>query len=166
MRGSFEVSVRDIIQKASSSLLVGGDYDITKACNNPFALRGADGDTAAGSEAGSAIESSAKTLLSQHIHSSPSRKSRDFDAFSQHLISSSIFAPSYTEDEYAMYDEAAEPTVTQTPHHLEIDIRDDQIWMAAKACFARKGFSHALVVFTVSGVIINTLSTYLDYLLR
>jgi hypothetical protein len=166
MRGTFEVSVRDIIQKASSSLLVGGDYDVTKAfMSNPFALRGADGDTAAGSEAGSAMKSSAKTLLSQHIHSSQNRKSRDFDASQQH-VSPSLFAPSYTEDEYAMYDEAAEPTVTQTPHHLEIDIRDDQIWMSAKACFARKGFSHALVVFTVSGVIINTLSTYLDYLIR
>lgn len=38
--------------------------------------------------------------------------------------------------------------------------------MAAKACFARKGFSHAMVVFTVAGVIISTLSTYLDYLVR
>jgi hypothetical protein len=46
------------------------------------------------------------------------------------------------------------------------DIRDDQIYLAAKACFRRKGFAHALVVFTVSGVIINTLSTYLDYLVR
>jgi len=68
-------------------------------------------------------------------------------------------------DEIA-YVEGAEPTVTQTPHHLEIDIRDDQILLAAKACFARKGFSHALVVFTVSGIVINTLSTYLDYLVR
>lgn len=49
---------------------------------------------------------------------------------------------------------------------LFADIRDDQIFQAAKACFARKGFAHALVVFTVAGVIINTLSTYLDYLVR
>lgn len=168
MRGTFEVSVRELMQKASSSLLVSGDYDVTKACiNNPFALRGVDGDTAAGSVAGSsAIETSAKTLLSQHIISSPNRRSRALDASSQQRISSSIFAPSYTEDEYAMYDEIAEPTITQTPHHLEINIRDDQIWLAAKACFARKGFSHALIVFTVAGVIINTLSTYLDYLVR
>jgi MFS family permease len=124
MRGTFEVSVRDLIQRASSSLLVGGDYDITKACtNNPFALRGEDGDAAGGSVAGiSAVEASAKTLLSQHIHSSPNRKSRTrFDSTSlQQQLSSSLFAPSYTEDEFAMYDELAEPTITQTPHHLEI----------------------------------------------
>jgi hypothetical protein len=124
MRGTFEVSVRDLIQRASSSLLVGGDYDVTKACTkNPFALRGEDGDAAGGSVAGiSAAEASAKTLLSQHIHSSPNRKSRTrLDSTSlQQQLSSSLFAPSYTEDEFAMYDELAEPTITQTPHHLEI----------------------------------------------
>ncbi|EED93428.1 hypothetical protein THAPSDRAFT_268737 [Thalassiosira pseudonana CCMP1335] len=49
----------------------------------------------------------------------------------------------------------------------EISVRDlIQLLLAAKACFARKGFSHALVVFTVAGGVINTLSTYLDYLVR
>ena len=122
MRGTFEVSIRDLIQRASSSLLVGGDYDVTKACvSNSFALRGKDGDAAGGSVAGSsAIETSAKTLLSQHIHSSPNRRFRDRDSSMQEHLSPSIFAPSYTEDEYAVYDETAEPTVTQTPHHLEI----------------------------------------------
>lgn len=51
-------------------------------------------------------------------------------------------------------------------HETSVDIRDDQVLLAAKACFARKGFSHALVVFTVAGGVINTLSTYLDYLVR
>ena len=122
MRGTFEVNIRDIIQRASSSLLVGGDYDVTKACvNNSFALRGKDGDAAGGSVAGSsAIENSAKTLLNQHIRSSPHRRIHDQDASIQQHLSPSIFAPSYTEDEYAIYDETAEPTVTQTPHHLEI----------------------------------------------
>jgi ABC-type multidrug transport system fused ATPase/permease subunit len=59
-----------------------------------------------------------------------------------------------------------EPTLTQTPHHLEIDIRDDQIFLAAKACFQRKGFSHCLVAFSCVGIVINVLSTYLDYLVR
>ena len=122
MRGTFEVSVRELLQKASSSLLVGGDYDVTKSCtNNPFALRGKDGDTAAGSVSGTsnAMETSAKTLLSQHISASPNRKARNLNESMQHDLSRVVFAPSYTEDEYA-YDEGAEPTVTQTPHHLEI----------------------------------------------
>jgi hypothetical protein len=67
--------------------------------------------------------------------------------------------PSYIE-------EFAEPTLTLTDHHLDINIRDDQIILSARACFARPGFVHALVVFTVSGIVINTLSTYMDYLVR
>ncbi|OEU12706.1 MFS general substrate transporter [Fragilariopsis cylindrus CCMP1102] len=34
------------------------------------------------------------------------------------------------------------------------------------ACMIRPGFSHALAAFTVSGIVINTLSTYMDYLVR
>ena len=118
MRGTLEVSVRDLINKASSSLLVGGDYDVTKACVNPFAFRGVDGDAAGGSIAGSsnAMEASAKTLLSQHIHSSPERKFHP----TQQGMPPSIFAAQYTEDEYEFYVDGAEPTMTQTPHHLEI----------------------------------------------
>jgi hypothetical protein len=63
-------------------------------------------------------------------------------------------------------DEGAEPVLTMTPHHLEIAIRDDQIWLSTRACLARPGFIHALVSFTVSGIIINTLSTFMDYLVR
>ena len=63
-------------------------------------------------------------------------------------------------------DEGAEPILTITPHHLDIDIRDDQVIRSLKACFARKGFMHALVAFTASGIVINTLSTYMDYLVR
>ncbi|KAL3807415.1 hypothetical protein ACHAXA_009477 [Cyclostephanos tholiformis] len=33
-----------------------------------------------------------------------------------------------------------------------------------KACFRRRGFSHCVVAFTTSGIIINTLSTFMDYL--
>jgi hypothetical protein len=63
-------------------------------------------------------------------------------------------------------DEGAEPILTITPHHLDIDIRDDQVIRSLKACFARQGFIHALVAFTASGIVINTLSTYMDYLVR
>ena len=61
-------------------------------------------------------------------------------------------------------DEGAEPIVTITPHHLDIDIRDDQVFLSIRACLSRAGFIHALVAFTVSGIVINTLSTYMDYL--
>jgi len=61
-------------------------------------------------------------------------------------------------------DEGAEPILTQLDHHLDIDIRDDQIVQQFKACFARKGFAHCIVAFTTSGIIVNTLSTFMDYL--
>lgn len=63
-------------------------------------------------------------------------------------------------------DEGAEPVITMTPHHLDIDIRDDQVLLSIRACLSRPGFMHALVAFTVSGIVINTLSTYMDYLVR
>lgn len=63
-------------------------------------------------------------------------------------------------------DSGAEPLLMITPHHLDIDIRDDQIILSTRACLARPGFIHALVSFTVSGIVINTLSTYMDYLVR
>jgi len=47
---------------------------------------------------------------------------------------------------------------------LDINIRDDQVLRSLRACFAREGFIHALVSFTVSGIVINTLSTYMDFL--
>lgn len=56
--------------------------------------------------------------------------------------------------------------ITITPHHMDIDIRDDQIILSTRACLARPGFIHSLVCFTVSGIVINTLSTFMDYLVR
>ena len=70
-------------------------------------------------------------------------------------------------DEYAPFagdDEGVEPIMTQLDHKLDIDIRDDQLIQQVKACFRRKGFAHCVVAFTTSGIIINTLSTYMDYL--
>ena len=87
--------------------------------------------------------------------------------------------PPYPQDPYARMmmnmaggngvyngDEGAEPVLRQTPHHLDIDIRDDQVIRSIRACFRRPGFIHALVAFTVSGIVINTLSTFMDYLVR
>eukprot|EP00531_Pseudo-nitzschia_arenysensis_P017597 CAMPEP_0116151906 /NCGR_PEP_ID=MMETSP0329-20121206/20361_1 /TAXON_ID=697910 /ORGANISM="Pseudo-nitzschia arenysensis, Strain B593" /LENGTH=1276 /DNA_ID=CAMNT_0003648579 /DNA_START=268 /DNA_END=4098 /DNA_ORIENTATION=+ len=63
-------------------------------------------------------------------------------------------------------EEGAEPIVTVSNNHLDIDIRDDQVIRSLHACMIRQGFSHALAAFTVSGIVINTLSTYMDYLVR
>ena len=61
-------------------------------------------------------------------------------------------------------DEGVEPIMTQMDHQLDIDIRDDQLIQQVKACFRRKGFVHCVVAFTTSGIIVNTLSTFMDYL--
>ncbi|KAL7501462.1 hypothetical protein ACHAWT_010431 [Skeletonema menzelii] len=172
MRGTLEVSIRDIIQKASSSLLVESNSDHPRQYLDDMFGRSAyrDDDASIGKNTNascSAVNTSAQSLLRQHVFqqkggplaaASPSRD----------ILGQCNLAAPYSTDEGSVYDgcDGAEPTVTQTPHHLEIDIRDDQIILAAKACFARKGFSHALVVFTVCGIVINTLSTYLDYLVR
>jgi len=72
----------------------------------------------------------------------------------------------YRYDDFDYGDEGAEPTLTVTNNHLDIDIRDDQVIRSLHACMIRQGFSHALAAFTVSGIVINTLSTYMDYLVR
>ena len=63
-------------------------------------------------------------------------------------------------------DEGAEPVVMISSHHLDINIRDDQILLSARACLSRPGFIQVLVAFTASGIVINTLSTFMDYLVR
>jgi hypothetical protein len=75
----------------------------------------------------------------------------------------------YPDEEYYMpyVREELEPRVIVTDHHLDIrGIKDDQVIRQIKASFARRGFVHAVVTFTVSGVVINTLSTFMDYLVR
>lgn len=166
MRGTLEVSIRDIIQRASSSLLVeSSDHHRQGYFEDKF-RHYRDDDISTRKGTGSAVEVSAQSLLRKHLfhHKGAAAVSPTRDILGQYNLASP-----YSTDEGSVYDgcdDGAEPTVTQTPHHLEIDIRDDQIILAAKACFARKGFSHALVVFTVCGIVINTLSTYLDYLVR
>jgi hypothetical protein len=76
------------------------------------------------------------------------------------------FDPRYGPYDLDVYEDGAEPTVTVTDHHLDINIRDDQVIRSLHACMIRPGFSHALAAFTVSGIVINTLSTYMDYLVR
>ena len=68
------------------------------------------------------------------------------------------------EGDWEQFDEGAEPVLTLTDHHLDINIRDDQVILSIRTCMARPGFIHSLVAFTVSGIVINTLSTYMDYL--
>ncbi|KAL7549935.1 hypothetical protein ACHAWF_013190, partial [Thalassiosira exigua] len=179
MRGTLEVSVRDIIQRASSSLLNanGGRYNYNFNADRMWGYCGDDDDGGvAASEASAAstkASASAASLLRRHVARRdpsggptptptppPSRR---------HEVASSVFATPYSVEEstyFADCDDGAEPTLTQTPHRLEIDVRDDQVFVAARACLARPGFSHALVVFSASGLVINVLSTYLDYLVR
>ena len=64
------------------------------------------------------------------------------------------------------FDEGAEPIEIISPHHVTINIRDDQILLSAKACFSRPGFTHSCIAFVVSAIVINTLSTDMDYLVR
>ena len=63
-------------------------------------------------------------------------------------------------------DDGAEPVLVQDGDHLDIEIRDDQIFRSIRACLSRPGFIHAVIAFAASGIVINTLSTYMDYLVR
>lgn len=77
-----------------------------------------------------------------------------FHGFSNHL-------PSTNE-----VDDGAEPIMSQSGNYLDIEVRDDQILRSIRACFSRKGFTHTVVAFAASGIVLNTLSTYMDYLVR
>ena len=129
--------------------MVAYDFDVDRL----WGYCGDEGDATSVVGASSAVSTSAESLLRRHVArrgrapQSPSSQQHD-------PLATSILAAPYSMDDEATYFagcEGAEPTLTQTPHHLEIDIADDQILQAAKACFSRKGFSHALVVFTASG---------------
>lgn len=81
-----------------------------------------------------------------------------------HYHNEFLYQSELHDDHHEEWDDGVEPIMTQTDNHLDIDIRDDQIIQQFKACFARPGFSHCVVAFTTSGIIINTLSTFMDYL--
>lgn len=87
-------------------------------------------------------------------HGSHSVHRNTFARFAHHL-------PSTNE-----IDEGAEPVISQTGKYLDIEVRDDQILRSIRACFSRKGFTHTVVAFGASGIVLNTLSTYMDYLVR
>ncbi|KAL3769913.1 hypothetical protein ACHAW5_002688 [Stephanodiscus triporus] len=61
-------------------------------------------------------------------------------------------------------DDGAEPIMTQTPRHLDIDICDDQIWRSIRACFGRRGFAHCLAVYAMSAIVINTIAAFIYHL--
>ena len=50
--------------------------------------------------------------------------------------------------------------------NLNIEIRDDQVLQSIKACFSRPGFVHSVVTFAAGGVVMNTLSTCMAYLVQ
>ena len=77
-----------------------------------------------------------------------------FQGFASHL-------PSTNE-----VDDGAEPIMSQSGKYLDIEVRDDQILRSIRACFSRKGFTHTVIAFAASGIVLNTLSTYMDYLVR
>ncbi len=62
-------------------------------------------------------------------------------------------------------DEGVEPVLTHAGSNLSIEIRDDQILRSISACFSRTGFIQTVIAFVVSGVVLNTISTYMDSLL-
>jgi hypothetical protein len=78
----------------------------------------------------------------------------NFHGFASHL-------PSTNE-----VDDGAEPIMSQSGKYLDIEVRDDQILRSIRACFSRKGFTHTVIAFAASGIVLNTLSTYMDYLVR
>ena len=82
-------------------------------------------------------------------------------------LSPEISTPPWNEDDdISKIDEGAEPIMIQLGKYLEIDILDDQLLRSIRACFSRAGFIHTLVAFTVSSVVVNVISTYMDYLMR
>ncbi|KAL7541980.1 hypothetical protein ACHAXR_012171 [Thalassiosira sp. AJA248-18] len=61
-------------------------------------------------------------------------------------------------------DDGSEPIMVQTPRHVDLDIRNAQLWHSLRACFSRKGFSHCVLAFATSGIVTNTLTTFMGYL--
>ncbi len=59
-------------------------------------------------------------------------------------------------------DDGAEPTITQTSR-LNMEICDDQLWRALRACISREGFLPCLSAYASSKVVINSLSTFMCY---
>ena len=158
MKGTLEVSIRDVLQRATSSTLLNKNFDTL--CGNEKDI--VTPIRSAGNISSNALDDESTTSpLRRHIGSRSNITPPHSPSSKQHLGS-----PYSTTSFYPADCEGAEPTLTLTPHHIEIEIRDDQVFLAAKACLSRKGFPQALCVFSCVGVVINVLSTYLDYLVR
>mmetsp|Transcript_24937 Transcript_24937/g.57595 ORF Transcript_24937/g.57595 Transcript_24937/m.57595 type:complete len:745 (-) Transcript_24937:339-2573(-) len=65
-----------------------------------------------------------------------------------------------------LIEEGAEPVAISSKHNLQVNVRDDQIILSVRALWRRSGFVHSLVAFVISAIVINTLSTYMDYLVK
>ena len=96
----------------------------------------------------------AEEALRGHSHAEHEYYSYNFD---REIFQPKIYLPP-TEDD------GAEPIIVQTPRQLDVDICRDQIYRSLRACFARKGFSRCVLSFATSGSVINTLSTFMGYL--
>lgn len=59
-------------------------------------------------------------------------------------------------------DDGAEPIITQTVH-VNIDVCDDQLWRALRACCTRDGFLPCISAFATSRIVVNSLSTFICY---
>ena len=59
-------------------------------------------------------------------------------------------------------DDGAEPTITQTSI-LKMDVCDDQLWRALRACISCEGFLPCLSAYASSKIVIDSLSTFMCY---
>lgn len=102
----------------------------------------------------------------QRQYSNPIHHHNPFVEENRPLSSESTAHPWHWDDSMNRIDEGVEPIMIQLGRYLEIDILDDQLLRSIRACFHRAGFIHTLVAFTVSSVVVNVISTYMDYLMR
>ena len=59
-------------------------------------------------------------------------------------------------------DDGVEPTITQT-NLLNMEVCDDQLWRALRACISHEGFLPCLSAYASSKIVINSLSTFMCY---
>jgi len=62
-------------------------------------------------------------------------------------------------------DERSEIILTQTPHHLDVNIKADQMLAAIRSCLARDNCVQCLVLYSCSAAVFNVVVTFLDSLI-
>ena len=62
-------------------------------------------------------------------------------------------------------DERSEIVLTQTPHHLDVNIKADQMLAAIRSCLARENYVQCLVLNSCSAAVFEVVLTFLDPLL-